>query len=291
MMEPVLRGYFSKFKKEFEIETESKSEEQRLLNESSAFERFVNYTMFSIDDPDVFIGNNNLLDTVCVGGGYDTGIDGIGIRINGRLVQDIDDVKQIIVASREVSIEFVFIQSKMQDKFDSSELNKTGMGIKDFFSEKPFLPQNDKVKTLGELKDFIFNDEDVISKYACNPSLTFYYVATGTKPDNEYFAGVINIIRESLKAYYFENITIELKDGKDLLSYCKELENNFSVTLNSNDIIPLTVADNDKIKKAYIFTCGAKEFLSLLQNESGALRHSLFEENVRLSWKQKFCQP
>jgi hypothetical protein len=43
-MEPILKSHFSKFKRDFEIDTKDDSQK-----EASAFERFVNYVLFSLD--------------------------------------------------------------------------------------------------------------------------------------------------------------------------------------------------------------------------------------------------
>ena len=81
-MEPILNSHFLNFKKDFEIVTDGDSH-----REARAFERFVNYILFSLDYSDVFIADAELLDFVSVGGADDIFIDGIGIAINDRLVR------------------------------------------------------------------------------------------------------------------------------------------------------------------------------------------------------------
>ena len=283
-MEPILKSYYNRFKDSFEIDTKDSNASRQQQKESAAFEKFINHVMFSIDDPDAFVSDVDMLDSVCVGGGKDTGIDGIGVRINGRLVASKEDVQQLLEISKKIDIEFVFIQSKMQEHFDSSEFNTAGLGVKDFFSKEPKLPCNDAVKEYRELKDYLYEDDEVLRKIQHNPSVSFYYVATGSLPVDEHFSGVRQMIEDELRNHagcYFENVRVELVGGKQILSYCRELENNFTVQLNTNDIIPLTVPGNDRIKKAYIFTCYASEFMKILKKEDGSIRRSLFNDNVR----------
>ena len=283
-MEPILKSYYNRFKESFDIDTKDSNESRQRLKESAAFEKFINHVMFSIDDPDAFVSDVDMLDSVCVGGGKDTGIDGIGVRINGRLVSSKEDVQQLLEINRKIDIEFVFIQSKMQEHFDSSEFNTAGLGVKDFFSKEPKLPCNDAVKEYRKLKDYLYEDDEVLRKIQHNPSVCFYYVAMGSVPVDEHFAGVRKMIEDELRKNtdcYFENVRVELIGGKQILAYCRELENNFSVQLNTNDIIPLTVPGNDRIKKAYIFTCFASEFMKILKKEDGTIRRSLFNDNVR----------
>jgi hypothetical protein len=86
-MEPILQSHFVKFKSDFEINT---GEDAR--KEASAFERFVNYVLLSIDYPGAFAADTELLDVVSVGGADDTFIDGIGIAVNDRLVRSVDEM-------------------------------------------------------------------------------------------------------------------------------------------------------------------------------------------------------
>ena len=69
---------FNHFKKSYAID-DVVSDLKDNVKESKAFEYFVNHTLLSIDYPDIFVGNFDLLDNISVGGGNDTGIDGIGI--------------------------------------------------------------------------------------------------------------------------------------------------------------------------------------------------------------------
>ncbi|EQA1666229.1 hypothetical protein NTD78_RS18000, partial [Enterobacter bugandensis] len=82
MLDPILKHHINKFKASFELNTSGKNPQETKILESKCFEKFVNYVMFSIDDPEMFTGDVELLEFISVGGGNDTGIDGIGIRIN-----------------------------------------------------------------------------------------------------------------------------------------------------------------------------------------------------------------
>jgi len=280
-MDPVLNSYFTKFKQEFEILTNSPTIEEQKRKDSQAFEKFVNYIVFSSDNPGIFTGDLDLLDSVCVGGGLDTGIDGLGIRINNKLVRNIDDAKNICKTDKKINIEFVFIQSKMSSGINVAEFNKFGLGVKNFFSEG-YLPENLQIREFRSIKDFILNDEQIIPKLDSHPVLYLYYVSTGVESTDENLIGAQKILEKELKDYYFENIYINSINNKQLIKLCRELENQFEVFMNIIDIFPLIVDPlNTDIKKAYAFTCSANEFLKLLKKEDGTLRRALFNDNVR----------
>jgi len=280
-MDPILKSYFNNFKKSFEVPIATPVPARGEGNDGDAFERFVNYVLFSLDYPDMFIGDSELLDFVCVGGSNDTGIDGLGILVNDRLVRSIDEVKEMVQASRKVNVEFVFVQSKMGSKFDAEKLGTFGTGVEIFFSDQ-HLPENSRIKELREIKDFIYSDEKVISKFEKNPKLFLYYVSTAAEPPSEYFNKRSEWLWKRLtEDFYFESVEISPISGKQLIKFCRELENKFEVQINVTDIFPLIVDSKEDIQKAYAFTCKASEFLKILKKEDGSLRRALFSDNVR----------
>jgi hypothetical protein len=285
-MDLILKRYFNNFKNSFEIDTEAISTRQD-SKEGQAFEKFVNYTIFSRDYPEIFTGNVELLDFVCVGGSKDTGIDGIGIKVNDKLVRNIEEVRQITENSKKITVDFVFIQSKMKSEFKAIELTALGTGVKSFFSEDNILPENSEVIEFRKIKNFIYNDEKVIAKLDKNPSVFLYYVTTGKEPkhEDENFSGSKKMLIEELKhsaaSFADDGIHIQLIDSNQLIKICRELENQLEVLINILDIFPLIVSNEKAVKKAYAFTCNASEFLKILEKEDGCLRSSLFNDNVR----------
>ena len=279
-MEPILKAQFNNFKKQFEIDTIDTSPEKEQLKDASAFEKFVNYVLFSRDYPGIFTGDTELLDFICVGGSNDTGIDGIGIKVDDRLVRNIDEVTEIAQGNKKINVEFVFIQSKMRPKFEKTELNTFGTGVKVFFKTN-HLPENNQIKEFRKIKDFIYTHE-VVEKWAKNPSLVLYYVGTGAEPTDENFSGNLKLLMEELREVdYFESVDVKLVGAKKLIKFCRELENKFEVMMNIIDIFPLIIDNETDVKKAYAFTCNALEFLKILTKEDGSLRRSLFNDNVR----------
>jgi len=278
-MDPIMNSYFIKFKQAFEIETESAQPEEKKRKEADAFEKFVNYAIYSEDSPEVFTANMELFDFICVGA-FTTGIDGIGIRVNDRLVREIEDVKLIVQESKKISVDFVFVQTKIGASFEIGEFNKFGLAVKNFFSEG-YLPENSHVKEFRKIKDFIYSDNKTIAKLDTNPRLYLHYVFTGNEPTDENYTGTRDLLEKELSTYYFEEIKIDVIAGKQLIKICKELENQFEIQINIRDIFPLIVDSEEAVKKAYSFTCDASELLKIITKEDGMLRRSLFNDNVR----------
>jgi len=284
-MNPRLKKHFSNFKDRFEITIpDSLSEHEKNLKESHSFEQFVNFTIFSLDYPEVFTGEIHLLNAISVGGTHDTGIDGLAIKVNDIIVKSVDEVKDILKENKHVEYDYVFIQSKMQEKFDASEFTTFAQGVENFLSKESALPENDKLKNLRKIKNFLDSDKSVNDKLKRNSFITLYYVSAGAPPTDNHFLGVKDLIAKKLGSppYYFEEVRIELIDGKKIIGYCDELENNFQVRLNILDSYPLMVGESEDILKAYAFTCTAKEYLEILRKkDDDSLRRHLFNDNVR----------
>ena len=188
-----LRKYFSEFQDAWKVKPSNER------SEASVFEMFINYIILSQDDLSTFIGHPEILNLYCTGGGDDAKLDGVGIKINDQIVGSKEDIDEIVEASKKIKVEFFIIQSKECSEFDSSALNTFGLGVKNFFSE-PIFPENDKVRALRELKDYIFNEEKVYRKLTENPAVNIYYVFCGVTPNDEHTNAVKKLLIEGLSS-------------------------------------------------------------------------------------------
>lgn len=141
-LKPVIKSQLKKFIQKFSLE--EKSEEE-------AFEYFVNYNILHEHDYRAFQGSTELLSFVSVGQSNDMGIDGIAIKINGALLEQAEHLDDLL-QSRRINVEFIFIQSKFQLRFDIGSYQKFLTGVAAFLSDKQLQPTNNKIKTFLELK-------------------------------------------------------------------------------------------------------------------------------------------
>jgi hypothetical protein len=142
----------------------------------------------------------------------------------------------------------------MRPKFDKTELNTFGTGVKVFFSDDPYLPENTRIREFRQIKYFIYSDQKVISKLDKSPSLVLYYVGTGAEPTDENFLGNQNLLTKELtEVEHFESVEVKVIGGKKLIKFCRELENKFEVQMNIIDIFPLIVDNQTDVKKSICF--------------------------------------
>jgi len=108
--------------------------------ESKDFENFVNYSILSQEYNKTFS-----LEDISTGDGLDTGSDGIGIIVNGTLLNDFDEAEDFLKnIDVNLEVDFIFTQSKTSSSFNASDLGNFLFGVEDFFSENFSLPRNEK---------------------------------------------------------------------------------------------------------------------------------------------------
>ena len=275
----MVKGHFNEFLRSFDISTEGSNG----IAESHAFEMFVNYLVLSSDDPTVFSGETSLLDDISIGGNGDLWLDGLAIRINGRIVTEKEDIEEIRKANGGLEIDFIFIQSKKTEAFDKEVLIALTKGV-EYFLKNSDLTVNNAIKHYMDVKDecLATNNNNVWNR---NPNIYIYYATSG---DKSKYPMCKEIVAEEERAFraqerfpYVNDVQIRLIDANDLTAMSRELEGRYETIISANDIISLDVDESSKVKKAFTFTCYAKEFLKILQKQDGNLRRTLFNDNVR----------
>jgi hypothetical protein len=117
------------------------------IDEPAQFERLAIYCVASKDYGDEFD-----IESLCVGGGQDLGLDGIVIIVNGSLVTTPEEVDDLLATNSYIEARFVFVQAKTASSFSSSEIGSFAFGVKEFFSEQPRLAVNDTVGQFREVQ-------------------------------------------------------------------------------------------------------------------------------------------
>ena len=269
-IEPVIKNQFKKFRDQMSL-TDGP--------DGDAFEKFVNYNILRNHQSDAFGADNELLDFVCIGGSNDCGIDGIGVKLNGRFITSREDAIDLSPAGREVSVEFIFIQSKHNRKFESSEFLKFSSGVRNFLDETSSFPQNSKLKAVRGLKDFLLSDE-FTGIWASNPGVRLYYVTLGKWQENEHCIGYADQFRSELRTIStFGSCDVHFIDADRLKSVCDNNENKFTGSFKAIQTMPMT--DVDKVHNSCIALCYAHQFIEILKTDEGLIRGTIFNDNVR----------
>lgn len=274
-LEPIINARFKKFRDSYDLQK---------VQDGIAFEKFVNHTILTAHQPDAFSADTELLDSVCVGGEWDMGIDGMAIKLNGLLIKSIEEANDIIQKFKRANLEFIFIQSKYKHTFDSGEFNKFISGVRDFLSDQHLLPMNDQVKEMLEIKDYLLNDiVDTGGKimWDKNPSVRLYFVAMGKwKSQNTHLLGLAEHAKNDItRLNIYDSAEVHFIDSEALKNICDSNERSFTETILTDGVLPLTEVEG--VENSCLALCYAGEFVKLLTTEDGVIRKSLFEDNVR----------
>ncbi|MEZ4805836.1 MAG: AIPR family protein, partial [Bacteroidia bacterium] len=269
-LEPIINAKFKKFREQMELKN---------VADGVAFEQYVNLSILKSHQPDAFNGDNELFNKVNIGGFEDMGIDGIAIKINGLLIRDINEAKDLVNKFPRVEIEFIFIQSKYKSNFDKGEFNNFIDGAREFLSEKQRQPHSDEIKELIRIKEFLLS-EDAVFKWSDNPSVRLYYVVMGKWHDSKHQLALAEQLKDDIgHLNTYKEPYIHFVDLTGFKSILDSNENNFEVVLNSIDTMPLTSVEG--VENSCILMCTANELYKLLSTNEGIIRKSLFDDNVR----------
>lgn len=195
------------------------------LPESTQFEHFANYSILSKQ----FRGSFEL-DEVHSGSGGDCAIDGLYVLVNGRLVNDSDELREIVETSGHLDAEIGFVQTKTTSSFSGADIGAFIHGIKDFLSDEPKLVQNETIKAKKDL----WEDIILMSSYMVNrrPVCKMYYVCTGKWVNDQNLSAVINSgTNEVDEIGTFETVTFEPCGSSEIQKLFHETKNKLSSTI------------------------------------------------------------
>jgi hypothetical protein len=243
------------------------------IKEDTLFEHFANYCVISKEYSEEF-----MLEDIHVGAGNDLGIDGIGIVVNGNIVVNIDEIKDLAFSNKYIEAEFIFIQSKTSSNFDGTDISNFLFGVRDVFNSNPRLPRNEKIKTKVELINEIYKRPELFRRG--NPLCKLYYVTTGKWQDERYLLSKIDADVTLLKDInIFKDVRFTPVDAAYLQRLYNYAKNSITKTIVFDKKI--TIPEINGVKESYIGIIPVSELLSIIIDDSGNILRGLFYDNVR----------
>ncbi|WP_312502953.1 AIPR family protein [Lacrimispora sp.] len=263
-MDRITRSYLDDFLKTQQI-TEK--------DESLQFELFAGYSILSKEYGDTF----DIFDCI-VGGGNDCGIDIMGIMVNDRLVNSIEELEDILQISPAIrNTRFIFIQSKTSSGFSTSEIGTFGTGVCDFFNEKPKMKRNEQIVDRVKIIDLLISKLPNMKE---RPECVLYYVTTGKWVFDENLVGRIDIVKEDLvKTNIFGKVDFIPVDADLIQKYYKLTKNSINRTFELSTKVQLP--DIHNVVEAYLGILPVKEYLKLIIDDDGNIIKHVFYDNVR----------
>lgn len=244
------------------------------LDESVAFEYFSAHLIFSS-----LSENTSTTQHTIVGGDAQPSVDAIGIIINGNLIENEDEIDALISVNNYLDVDFIFIQAKTSEGFETSVLADLGDFSDSFIEEEKCITDTKAVAAIRKIKNKIYKD----SKYFKNrnPNIHIYYVTTGVKPSSDvHFQRKEKKIIEDFKSHAnSDTCQINLIGAREIQGLKRQLENSIAREIQFSRKVALPQTPG--IDEAYLGVVTAPTFISLLEGQAGNMLSSIFYDNVR----------
>ena len=235
------------------------------------FEKLVNYSIISNEYSKTFE-----VDSVTVGDGNDTGIDGIAIIVNGQLIESKEEIDDIIERSGSLEVKYIFNQAKTSSSFNSGEIGTFLFGINDFFASYPTLVRNESIERFAEISNYLYSKA---SHFIENPDLKAFYVTTGKWTADQNLTAVITQGHQNLEQKnLFDTVSITPLGAREIAKSYRKTKEAISTSFTFNNRV--TLPNINGISEAYIGLLPYSEFIKILAEDDGKLRN-VFEDNVR----------
>ncbi|HEY3310238.1 MAG TPA: AIPR family protein [Anaerolineales bacterium] len=262
-MDKILEGYLNSFITENGLE---------YLEKEIAFEQLVNFNILSR-----VVSDQVDLDSVSVGGGGDTSIDGIALIVNDHIItckEDIDYFKKLL---HRFDVKFVFTQAKTSEKFEMGEMGNFLFGVRSFFEKQPLPKANPRIQNAHDLKEYIYQSAIDMDE---SPICEMFYVTSGIWANDSTLEARIKADLEALRSTkLFSEVKFNPVDAEQFKKIHRELRNRIVKKINFEK--HTTLPSIDGVHQAYIGVLPALEYLKLITDDDDNLQRNLFYDNVR----------
>jgi hypothetical protein len=263
-MDRIIASLLAAFAKDLGIEE---------LPQDKQFERFANFCVVATRGTDeTFEVEEITVD------GSEFGMDGLAIQVNGRIVTDPEEIEGLAEQNRFLEVDFLFVQAKTSEGFNTAAVELLGRAIKDFFSDAPALPQTPFLERARRVSDEIYDRANLFRR---NPNLHAFLVTTGTWNAPAEVVNSMEAIREELDTTRnFGAVSFEPIDANRLNELHRRANERVETrfTFARKATMPPEISG---IESAYVGVVEGEEFLRLIEDDEGRIRTSLFEDNVR----------
>lgn len=242
--------------------------------ESKQFEYFCNYVIASKK----YLGRFNPVDITTQED--DASLDGIIFLIDGELITTVDDAEAIFRTHKtSLPVELVLTQVKSGEAFSKSEISNFKLGLDDFLSLDPKLPNGIYNTQAIEILKIIFSNVKKIRNK--KPSLSVYYCTSGVYQAEREIKAAFEIIREScIKTDFFDSVDVYPLGRKELMDLWISINDKNEAELQLIDYIGIEKMPG--IPQSYIAIVKAKHFLEkIAMDDDLKIKESVFEENIR----------
>ena len=201
------------------------------------------------------------------------------IVVNGSLVTDIEEYREISQSSGHLDVVFVFVQAKRSASFEANTIGTFGFAVLDFFKEEPTLPRGGDVGKYAEIMEAIY-EESAKFKNGSNPECHLYYVTTGKwSRDPALESRRTHVMNDLQCLAQFSAVEFHPVDAENIQILYQRTKSTASATFNFADCSVLP--DMPGVTQAYIGFLPISEFFKLVMDDDDEIIRGLFYSNPR----------
>ena len=264
-MHIILKNHVEDLARDFEYEG---------LPSSKQFERFCNYCVVSKS----FFGRFS--PAVVTTDEDDASLDGLAIVVDGDLITTADDATEVFKTHKtSLLVEVIFTQVKSGEQFRKEEIANFKLGIEDFLSLAPKLPNGKfNLEAIQILKIVLANLKKVRNR---RPNCQVYYCTSGVYTSEREIQASFDIVDRYLKSTeFFNSVAVTPLGRSELIRFYAQLSEKNEAKLQLIDYFGMPAMPG--IPQSYVAIVNARKFVeALLEGSDGNLRESVFEENIR----------
>jgi len=241
---------------------------------SKQFERFCNYCVVSKH----FFGRFS--PAVVTTEEDDASIDGLAVIADGDLITTVDDAVEVFNTHKtNLAVDVIFTQVKSGEAFKKEEIANFKIGLEDFLSLEPKLPNgNFNLEAIEILKVVLSNLKKVKNR---RPNCQVFYCTSGVYTAAREIQGSFDIIERFLvETEFFAAVSVAPLGRSELIRLYAQLSEKNEAKIQLIDFFGMPSMPG--IPQSYVAIVNARKFVeALIEDSEGNLRESVFEENVR----------
>ena len=244
------------------------------IKESKQYEYFSNYCAITKE-----YGNSSFdLDDITTGEATQ-GIDGIGIIVNNKLVNEVEEIKDLIEINKVLNVKFVLIQSKTSSSFSNPDILNFFAWTESFFLGEKEAFSSEEMKKFLELKEFIYDTENCKYMSKANPILEMYYTTTGNWVNDKNLQIIIENNKNKLKSCnLFSKIEFTPVGAAEIQDLYRKTKEKSFATFNFGKRV--TIPTDGKIKEGYYGIISFEEYRKIIIDDKDNMKN-VFEDNIR----------
>lgn len=211
----------------------------------------------------------------------DASLDGLAVLIDNELILTEDDAKEIFDTHKtNFEVKIILTQVKSGEVFAKDDISNFGLGVLDFLSLNPSLPNGTyNTEVLKIIHVILENLKKVKNKL---PSIEIYFATSGNYNETRELKACFEIIKKNVVAMeLFHDVKVGPLDRKKLTAIWNSINKTNETKIKVLEYFGMPPMSG--IDQSYVTLINVKEFVDkvLLDSSTKLLKHEVFEENIR----------